>query len=131
MNWINDKKELRRFALILSIAFLIIALLLSRKHETLGHYLLVVPFVLSLFGLISPKSLAPFARRWMQFAEKLSVVMTFVILTLTYFLVVTPMAVLLRVLGKDLLSLRLDKDAKSYWTKVEENGPSTRYYTPY
>ena len=67
----------------------------------------------------------------MAFARVLGVVMTTVILTLTYFLAITPMGLLVRALGKDLLGMRGDPTVESYWVPVEPDGPASRPDKPY
>jgi hypothetical protein len=67
----------------------------------------------------------------MKIARALGVVMTTIILTLTFFLVMTPMGLLLRLMGKDLLGMRGDPAIASYWTPVEEDGPCSRPDKPY
>ena len=87
--------------------------------------------LLVLFGAIRPQSLNSTFYWWMKFAEKLSIVSTFIILTLTFFLVMLPIAILLKVIKKDILSLKIDKSAKSYWIDVESDTRQEKYITPY
>jgi hypothetical protein len=68
----------------------------------------------------------------MKFAELIGAVMTRVILVVAYYLVITPIGLLLRLLGKDLLDIgTAGGDRDSYWRRVEEDGPATRPDKPY
>lgn len=82
-------------------------------------------------GIFVPRILLPIERVWMKFAEVLGAVMTRVILTVAFYAVITPMGVIVRFCGKDLLQLKLDKSARSYWMAVEQDGPAKRHFLPY
>jgi hypothetical protein len=124
----------------MAVAFFVIALLILTKRffSTGGIVLsngLAVLFGLSLifaiWGTVAPASLAPVEKVWLAIGEKIGTVVTFVLVTLTFFVLVTPIALFLRLLRKDLLSLKIDKSAASYWRPVETGGPATRPYLPY
>ena len=55
----------------------------------------------------------------------------YVILSITYFLVMVPTGLVFRLMGKDLLQKKLDPDADSYWIDAEADGPWTRPEKPY
>lgn len=82
-------------------------------------------------GTVLPRALGPVERLWMRIAGALAVVMTTLVLTLTYYLVITPIGLLMRLLGMDQLGLRLDRDADSYWVSAEPDGPGTRPRHPF
>ncbi len=84
-----------------------------------------------LMGLFAPKLLGPIERVWLKFGEKLSVVMTYVIVTITFFMVVTPIALITRLIGRDALGLKIEPERESYWEPTEKDGPGTRPYLPY
>ncbi len=124
--------ELRQFALIVGVGFGVIAtLLLWKSRSTSGGTLLTVSGLLFVFGLIFPKSLRPLERLWMRFAHYLGTIMTFVILVLSFYLVITPMAFLMRLARRDPLNRKFDRKAKSYWIPVEPDAPGTRPFLPY
>jgi len=124
--------ELRKFAWVMTVAFGIIGLLAWwRGKETAYLWLLGIAAFFLLAGLIVPRLLAPIELVWMKFAHYLSIVMTYVILTLTYYLVITPVGLLLRIMRKDLLSLKFEKGLPSYWVKAEPDGAQTRPDKPF
>jgi hypothetical protein len=58
-------------------------------------------------------------------------VITYVVLCVAFYLVITPIGLLLRVMGKDLLEKKVPSDQESYWVAVEADGPATRPEKPY
>jgi len=123
--------ELRRFGLLMAAPLMIIGVLLVWKGRVLGPYVVVLAALFLIVGLAAPKLLRPIERVWMAFARLMSVVMTHVLLTLTFFLVIAPFGTVLRLLGKDILQRRFDPQKQSYWTPVEPDGPCSRPEKPY
>lgn len=67
------------------------------------------------------KLLKPLYALWMKFALVLSWINTRIILFLMFYLIFTPLGLILKLLGKDLLDIKINKSAKSYWRKKEKN----------
>jgi hypothetical protein len=72
---------------------------------------------------LRPAALAPLNRAWMRLGAVLNRVTTLVVLAIVFFGVVTPTAILLRLLGKDVLGLRRDPRVPTYWTERVPPGP--------
>jgi hypothetical protein len=75
-------------------------------------------------ALFAPRILAPLNRLWMKFALLLYAVMNPLTMALLFFLVVTPIGVVMRLAGKDFLRKRLEPDASSYWLPRDPPGPA-------
>ena len=75
-------------------------------------------------ALLAPRILAPLNRLWMKFALLLYAVMNPLTMALLFFLVVTPIGVVMRLGGKDFLRKRLEPDAASYWLPRDPPGPA-------
>jgi len=127
----KSRRDLRKFALVMTIPLVIIAALLFWKERPAAPYIAGIAAFFILSGLAAPIILAPIERAWMAFANVLSIVMTYLILTLTFFLVITPMGLLLRLIRKDLLDLKKNDDRDSFWSEIEVDGPSTRIDKPF
>ena len=127
----TDAQRLRKFGIVMAVAFALLASLLLWRERPAGPYLLYVSAAFLVAALILPPVLAPIERVWMALARLLQVVMPTLILTLMFFVVMTPMGFLLRLSGKDLLDMRRDPDAESYWVPVEPDGPASRSDKPY
>ena len=111
-----DRKGLREFGLvtggIVAVLFgLFFPWLLDRP---IPMWPWVIFGVLAVMGLAVPMALGPVYRTWMKFGLLMSKVMTPLIMGIVFFLTVTPMALLMRLLGKDYMARRLDRNAASY-----------------
>ena len=125
-------KDLRKFGLVMSLPFgLIGGLLLWRTSSSLALPLLVVGALFFLLALLAPTLLGPVERFWMALALRISAVVTFVVLLVLYTVVFTPIALVLRLLRKDILNMKLDPQKLSYWVQVEPDGPGSRHFKPF
>ncbi len=120
-NKINERecaaKELRKFGFTMSCALSIVGgFALWRKGET-GLLFWGIGFVILMVGLIRPRLLGPIHKGWMKLAFVMGFFMTHLILALMYYLVFTPVALVMRTLGKDPLRLKYDRSVKSYWIR--------------
>ena len=79
--------------------------------------------VLLLVSLLMPRLLAPLKRLWLKLGALLAVIVSPVILALVYVLSITLIGLILRLFGKDLLSMRRDPSASSYWGARHPAGP--------
>lgn len=115
----------------MTVAFGLLGALLWWRDRAAAPYMLGLAAFFAVPALVWPRFLGPVERVWMAFANLLSAVMTRVILTLTFFIVITPMGLIMRLFGKDLLGLRPDRTAASYWVPVEPDGPASRPDKPF
>lgn len=76
-----------------------------------------------LLALVVPKALGPLNALWMRFGQLLHHVVNPIVLGILFYFVVTPTGLVMRLLGKDLLRLRFDRSAKSYWIERRPPGP--------
>jgi hypothetical protein len=127
----SETQRLRKFGLVMAVAFGIFGALFVWREKAWGPYTLYVAAAFLVLGLVAPKVLGPIEKGWMALARVLQVVMTTLILTLTFFLVLTPMGFLLRLSGKDLLGMKGDPEIKTYWVPVDPTGPASRPDKPY
>jgi len=74
-------------------------------------------------ALVAPGLLGPLNRLWTRFGLLLAAIVSPVVLALLFYLCITPVAMLMRWVGKDPLRLRLDPEADSYWIKRDPAGP--------
>jgi hypothetical protein len=123
--------RLRKFGITMAIVLSIIALLLLWYDRTAWIYLLGIAALFLLSALISPRLLIPIEWFWMKLGRYLGYVTTNLILIVTFFFIVTPIGLIGRLFGRDPLHLKIDKQAKSYWTPVDPKGPLSRPEKPY
>lgn len=125
------RKVLRDFGLVMTLALSVIGGILLWGGSPSCLYLFTPASFFLICAIFAPDVLEPLERVWMKFADKLNVVVTAILMTLTFYLMITPIGLIMRLLGKDLLSLKLDPEKDSYWVPVEEDAPGTRPFLPY
>lgn len=106
---------LRRFGLTVGLPLLLLGLLLVRRQRTAGWPFVVIGAVVLLLACAAPRSLGRFQRVWMTVAFTMGWIITNVILTVVFYLVVTPISVLQRLFASRPLDLSFDRDASTYW----------------
>lgn len=105
----------RSFGLIMAAAFGVIAALRFVLSDTVTWWALGLAAGFALIALVRPRWLAPVERVWMRFAAVLGAINSRVLLTIVFALVVTPIAVLLRALGRQ--PMRWQDDQPTYWRR--------------
>jgi hypothetical protein len=113
----HRRLELRKFGLTVGGVFLAIALYLAWRHRIRVPFYVVASLgsVLTLGGLLAPALLSPIERVWMALARVLGWVNARVLLSVVFFLVMTPMSLIMRLVGRDALKRRFEKNRASYW----------------
>lgn len=124
----TSDRDLRKFGLMVGGVFAVLGLLFLWRHKAYYPYFLWPGAVLVLFGAILPRALKWIYLAWMSVAFVLGFVMAHVILTLLFFLVITPIGLVARLVGNDFLSLKLDRAAKSYWIPRGSKTKSAAHY---
>lgn len=132
----TSRKALRSFGLVVGGVFLSIAAFICWKNEwvitTAVKWLGGIGSVLVLGGLIIPRSLKYPYRLWMGLAVILGYIMTRVLLTLVFYLAVTPIGLIRRLMGKDPLRRKWEPEASTYWLDktYDDDSPKRleRYY---
>ena len=113
----------RNFGLVFAAVFLIVALLpLWHGHGT-RLWAVGVSLTFGVIALAIPAVLGPLNRLWTAFGQLLHRITSPVALAILFYGVVTPTGLLMRLFGKDLLRLRFDRNAPSYWIQRTPPGP--------
>jgi hypothetical protein len=114
----------RSFAMVFTVVFLLLAAR-SVWHETHTWPLYgVIALGFVLIGLFRPALLAPANRLWTRLGLLLGKIVSPVVLGGLFFLVIAPLAIVFRWMGKDLLNLRREPSAKTYWLARDPPGPT-------
>lgn len=114
----------RSFGIVFTVVFTIIGLFPLLTGGGLRWWSIGLAALILFVALTYPKILAPFNRLWMRFGLLLHRIVNPLVMGLLFFLVVTPIALIMRVLGKRPLQLATDADAKTYWISREPPGPA-------
>lgn len=122
-------RELRKFGLMVGGVFVAIGVVFLLRHKPSYPFFLSPGVALIAFGALAPRALKYVYIAWMALAFALGFFMSQVILTLFFFLVVTPIGLLARLFRKDFLARRLQRRAASYWIPCpKETKTAESYY---
>ena len=113
----------RSFGIVFFIVFLLIALYPLLKDNDLRIWSLVISFIFLILGLINSKILTPLNRLWFKFGLLLGRFISPLIMGIIFFVVVTPIGIIMRLLKKDLLNLKYNKK-ETYW--IKKTGPKSK-----
>ena len=113
----------KNFGIVFSIVFLLIAIYPLINSEGLRVWSIIIAIIFLVLGLINSKILTPLNKLWFKFGILLGRIVSPIIMGVIFFLVVTPIAIIMRIIGKDLLNLKFNKN-KSYW--IEKNEPKSK-----
>ena len=113
----------RSFGIVFFIVFLLIALYPLLKDNDLRIWSLVISFIFLILGLTNSKILTPLNRLWFKFGLLLGRFISPIIMGIIFFVVVTPIGIIMRLLNKDLLNLKYNKK-ESYW--INKSGPKSK-----
>jgi len=123
--------ETRRFGIAMAIILAIAAGLIPWHGRWHGPACLALSGLSVVIAVLWPRLLVPLEWTWAKLGRGLGVVSTFLILTVTYYLLLTPIGLAMRLAGKPGLKLKWDRNTLSYWEPVETDGPSGRPDKPF
>ena len=110
----------RSFGLLFFIVFIIIGLWPLKNDLELNYIFIGISIIFLILGLMNSKILTPLNKIWVKFGEFLGRIIAPIVMAIIYFFILTPISLILRIFGKDLLNLKFSKE-KSYWAKREKN----------
>ena len=113
----------RSFGIVFSVVFLIISLYPLINGENLRLWSLIISIVFIVLGIINSNLLKPLNKLWFKFGLLLGKIISPIVMGIIFFIVVTPIAILMRLLRKDLLKLKFNKN-NSYW--IQKSGPKSK-----
>ena len=111
----------RSFGLLFFVVFLILALWPLKNGSNINLYFIIVSAIFLIIGLINSKLLSPLNKSWIKLGEILGMIIAPIVMALVYFVILTPISLIVRLFGKDLLGLRFLKEKESYWVKRKKN----------
>ena len=117
----HKKSSNRSFGILFFLVFFGFGLWPLTKELSPNIYLIIISVVFLVLGLLNSKLLSPLNEIWIKFGEILGRVIAPLIMALVYFLILTPISLLVRAFGKDLLGLKYLKQQNSYWIKRKKD----------
>ncbi len=113
----------RSFGIVFFVVFLIISLYPLTHGVEIRLWSLIISLIFLTLGLLNSKILSPLNKIWFVFGISLGKIVSPLIMGIIFFLVVTPIGLMMRSFGKDVLNLKYSKN-KSYW--IEKKGPKSK-----
>ena len=117
----KSRSSNKSFGLLFFIVFLAFGLWPLKNGENLNFYFITASVVFLLLGLINSKLLSPLNKSWIKLGEILGIIIAPIVMALVYFVFLTPVSLIVRIFGKDLLDLKFLKEKDSYWIKRKKS----------
>ena len=113
----------RSFGIVFFVVFLTVALYPLINDENLRIWSLIISLIFLTLGLINSKLLTPLNIIWFKIGLFLGKIVSPLVMGIIFFLVVTPIGILMRILNKDILNLKYNNKT-TYW--IEKSGPKSK-----
>ena len=113
----------RSFGIVFFFVFLIISFYPLLNDNNVRIWALIISLIFLVLGAINSKVLTPLNKVWFKFGLLLGKVISPLIMGIIFFSVVTPISLFMKIIKKDLLNLKFNKN-KSYW--IDKNDPKSK-----
>ena len=111
----NQNKN-KSFGILLFFFFIIISLWPLFSKNEIRIWSLVTALIFLMLAILNPKLLSPFTKLWIKLGELIDKFISPIIIGIIYFLVLTPIGLLMKMFKKDLLNLKFSKN-QTYWIR--------------
>ncbi len=119
----------RSFGVVFFIVFFAIGVWPITKNFSPNYYLIIISLIFLILGIINSSLLTPLNKLWIKFGETLGKIIAPIVMAIVYFIILTPISLLVRAFGKDLLNIKFSKKIKSYWiTKKKDLGSMNKQF---
>ena len=109
----------RSFGIVFFVLFLLISLYPLTIQENIRIWSLFISFIFLILGILNSKLLTPLNKLWFKFGILIGKIVSPLVMVTIFFLVVTPIGLLMKIFKKDVLNLKFN-DKKSYWIEKTE-----------
>ena len=109
----------KSFGVVFFIVFFLFGIWPALKGNDVRYWSILLSLIFLILGLLNSKLLSPLNRLWFKFGIILGNFIAPIIMGIVFFLVVTPIGLIMKLLGKDLINLKKNKD-KTYWIEKKE-----------
>ena len=117
----KSKYNNKSFGLLFFIVFFLIGFWPLLDENSPNIIILFFGIIFLILGLINSKILTPLNKSWIKFGELLGTFIAPLVMIVVYFIVLTPLSFLIRILGKDLLKLKFLDKKESHWIEREKD----------
>ena len=120
---IINKTTNKNFGIVFFVFFLILSIYPVLNNKIINFWFLSISFIFLILGLLNSNLLSPLNRIWFKFGIYLGKFVSPIVMGAVFFLVVTPISLIMKIFNKDILSLK--KNTKeTYW--IKKNGPTSK-----
>tara|TARA_A100001011_G_scaffold379204_1_gene444926 strand:+ start:497 stop:880 length:384 start_codon:yes stop_codon:yes gene_type:complete len=113
----------KSFGIVFFIVFFLIGIYPILNDDQVKIWSLIISVVFLILGLLNSRILSPLNKIWFKFGILLGKIISPLVMGLIFFIVVTPIGILMRLFNKDLLNLKFNKN-KTYW--IEKKDPTSK-----
>ena len=110
----------KSFGILFFIVFFLIAIWPIIDSGSIRIWSIVLSLVFLILGILNSKVLSPLKSAWIKLGEVLGKIIAPIVMGFIYFLIITPIGLFMRLIGKDLLGIKYSKN-NSYWIKRSKN----------
>ena len=119
MTYKIKKNSNKNFGIVFFVFFILIGFWPLLSDQSYRLWAIIISFIFLILGLINSKFLTPLNILWFKFGLFLGKIVSPIVMGIIFFVVVTPIGVLMRMMNKDLLNLKFNNN-KTYWIKKNE-----------
>ena len=117
----KSRKNNKGFGLLFFVVFLIIGLWPIINGDSPRIIFFIIALIFLILALVNSKILTPLNKAWVKFGELLGKIIAPIVMAGVYFIVLTPISIIVRLFGKDLLKVKFSDKSKSYWIKRDKD----------
>ena len=130
VNWKPSTEQLRLFSVLQVVFFAVVAVLLhsGTRYGQTGNVVLAISLVVGLAGLAWPPLMRVVYVVWMALVFPIGWTVSHVVLAVLFYLVFTPIAIIMKLCGYDSMQRKFDRQAATYWKRRQQNDDNSRYF---
>ena len=110
----------RSFGITFFVVFLIVGIWPLLYSESIRIWSIIISLIFLFLGLIKFRYLTPLNKLWSKFGILLGAIVNPIVMGIVFFVVLTPIAIIMRLIGKDILKRKFNKSEKTYWIYREK-----------
>ena len=115
----KNQSSVKSFEIFFFIVFILISFWPLINSQSIRIWPLPIALIFLLLGVLKSKILIPLNNVWIKLGEILGLIIAPLVMCVIYFIIVTPIGLLMKIFGKDLLGLKFNK-TKTYWIDKKE-----------
>ena len=114
------------FGVVFFIVFLVLGFWPAKSGGEINIFLILISFIFLFLAITKSKLLTPLNKLWFKFGVKLGAIIAPIVMIVVFFLVVTPIGIIMKIFGKDLINKKINKDTKTYWINRKKSTSSMK-----